>query len=133
MKAAQWVHAALVILAAIGCFRFLFRTHFWFPRYVHWMAVLALGIGLGMLGLIPQEAPINRGGWLGLKKAAVVLLFPGIVYVAFVFYGGQRAAFEARHRTSAVRCRHCRVGAGLPGDPCPQCGQTNPASHSQGT
>jgi hypothetical protein len=68
LKAAQLLHATLVFLAAIGLFRFWVRTRFWFPRYVHWMAVLALGIGLGFLGLIPQDAPLNRGGWIGLKK-----------------------------------------------------------------
>jgi hypothetical protein len=133
LKAAQLLHAALAILAAIGFFRFWVRTRFWFPRYVHWMAVLALGIGWGLLRLTPQDTPLNRGGWIGLKKAAIVLLFPGIVYVAFVFYGGQRSAFEARRRQGVVRCAYCRDSAGLPGDACPKCGQTIPSSHASGS
>lgn len=96
LKAAQLLHAGLAILLAVGFFGFLIRTRFWLPRYVHWMAAAALCIGLGLLPAIPEDAPINRGGWLGLKKAAIVLFFPGIVYIAFVFYGGQRAAFDGR-------------------------------------
>lgn len=132
LKAAQLLHGAVVILAAIGFFRFWVRTRFWFPRYVHWMAVLALGIGLGFLGLVPLDASLNRGDWPGLKKAGIVLVFPGIVYITFVFYGGQRAAFEDRHRRS-VPCPNCRDSAGLPGDACPTCGQTLPSSPSRGS
>jgi hypothetical protein len=124
LKAAKAVHAILVVLAAIGFFRFLVRTRFWFPRYVHWMAMIALGVGVGVLALIPAEAPMNQGGWIGFKRALVVLLFPGIVYVTFVFYGGQQAAYAARRHKGAVMCPHCREAAGCPGEPCGRCGQT---------
>jgi hypothetical protein len=125
-SAAQWFHLGLMILAAIGTLAFLVRTRFWFPRYVHWLAAIALGIGFAMLWLIPADAPVNRGDWVTLKKSAVVLLFPGIVYVAFVFYGGQRAAYDARRAGAAVRCPHCGEGGGLAGDACGTCGQMIP-------
>ena len=124
LKAAQWLHAALAVLAAIGFFRFLFRTRFWLPRYVHWMAAIALGIGLALLPLIPEDAPINRGDWVTFKKTLIVLFFPAVVYVAFVFYGGQKVAYEARQAEDGVPCPHCRQGSVLPGETCPACGQT---------
>jgi hypothetical protein len=45
LKAARWVHAAFVILTGIGFVGFLFRTRFWLPRYVHWLAAMALESG----------------------------------------------------------------------------------------
>src|SRR5438552_12019293 len=104
LKAGQSVHAALAVLVALGFFRFLIHTRFWFPRYVHWLAGIALAIGIGMLRLIPADAPVNQGNWVGFKRAMVVLFFPGIVYVAFVFYGAQHAAYQARVHRDAVPC-----------------------------
>ena len=123
MRAAQALHAALTILAAIGFFRVWARTRFWLPRYVHWMALVALGLGLAFLRLVPPDAPIYRGGWTGVKQAAIALLFPAIVYAAFIFYGGQHAAVEARRRAGRVRCPHCGGSVGSPGEPCASCGQ----------
>ena len=122
----RWFHFGLILLTAIGAFIFLVRTRFWFPRYVHWLAVIALAIGFGMLAIIPPDAPLYRGNWIALKETAVVLLFPAIVYAAFVFYGGQRAAYEARRVSAAVRCPHCGEGVGLAGEACAECGQTIP-------
>jgi hypothetical protein len=126
LKAAWWLHAAFVVLAGIGFARFLFHTRFWLPRYVHWLAAIALGIGLGLLTIIPADAPVNRGDWAGVEKALIVLFFPAIVYVAFVFYGGQHAAYLARRSNEAVRCPHCHDGTGLPGEACDTCGQVIP-------
>ena len=90
------------------------------------MAAIALCIGVGLLPAIPEDAPINRGGWVGLKKAAFVLFFPGIVYIAFVFYGGQRAAFEGRPGPVWCDVRGVATMQGFPGDSCPTCGHLIP-------
>ena len=122
----RWVHVGVIILTAIGAFAFLVRTRFWFPKYIHWLAAIALAIGLGMLPIIPPDAPVYRGNWVVFKETAVVLMFPAIVYAAFVFYGGQRVAYETRRVGAAVRCLHCGDGVGLAGEACVQCGQTIP-------
>jgi hypothetical protein len=124
LKAAQAIHALLAVLAAIGFFHFLIRTRFWFPRYAHYLGGFALALGLACLALMPPDAPINQGGWGGLKKALLVLVFPGLVYFFFVFYGGQRAAYERTHQPNAVPCPYCRDAHAVPGSPCPRCGQT---------
>jgi hypothetical protein len=122
-KAARIVHAAFFLLAAYGYVRFLIRTRFWLPRYVHVMAVIALVIGFGLLVIIPEDAPVNRGDWANLKRTLMVLLFPTLVYLAFVFYGGQHAAYEARRNRLAMRCPHCGAEGVLRGEPCGACGQ----------
>ena len=71
LKTATLLHAGLAILLAVGFFRFWIRTRFWLPRYVHWMAAIALCIGVGLLPAIPEDAPINRGG-------ATLLLLGGL-------------------------------------------------------
>jgi predicted permease len=123
----QWLRVGVIILATVSGFAFLVRTRFWFPKYVHWLAVIALAIGLGMLPLIPDNAPINRGEWVPFETSMAVLLFPAIVYVAFIFYGGQRAAYNARQIKDAVRCPNCGESVGLPGAACDRCGQTIPS------
>ena len=100
---AVWLRVGLIILTAVSAVVFLVRTRFWFPKYVHRVAAIALAIGLGMLPLIPADAPINRGEWAAFKTCLIVLLFPAIVYVAFVFYGGQRAASNARRSPTPRR------------------------------
>jgi hypothetical protein len=122
----RWFHVGLIILTATGAFAFLVRTRFWFPRYIHWLAAIALAIGFGMLAIIPPDAPVNQGNWVGFKQGMVVLLFPAIVYGAFVLYGGQRAAYETRHIAAAMGCPHCGEGIGLAGETCAACGQTIP-------
>lgn len=105
-------HRLLLVLAAIGYFAYSTRTHFWMPRYAHGLAAGALLLGVGMLLLLPADAPIHREplGWV--KKGALVAVFPALVYCCFIFYGGQRAAYERAHR-----CRGC--GAEHPAErPC---------------
>src|ERR671935_2205361 len=108
LKAAQTVHAVLLVLGAAAAFRFAIKTRFWFPRYVHWLAVIAVVLGIACLALMPPGAPIDRGEWAGLKKALLVLLFPGLVYGVFVFYGGQRIAYERTHGRATTACPYCR-------------------------
>jgi hypothetical protein len=123
-KALGWLHQLALIVAGIWFFWYCIRTRFWFPRYVHWMAAVALLIGVGMVGLVPESAPINRSGWGGAGKVLFVLVFPALVYVAFVFFGGQHAAYQTRADT--VTCPHCRSAEGLRGTTCATCGQPIP-------
>jgi len=122
IHALRWLDVAWKIAAAIILIRFWIRTRFWFPTYVHWIAAVAFLIGLGMLVIMPADAPMNRGGWAGVNKTLLVLFFPAVVYVAFVFYGGQRAAYEAR--SDRIACPHCRASEGFRGTTCTACGQT---------
>jgi hypothetical protein len=94
-KTANFMHALLVILGAIASFRFWIKTRFWFPRYVHFLALCGLILGICLIPEIPHDAPILKAKWGGLKLAGLILLFPLIVYFFFIFYGGPRAASEA--------------------------------------
>jgi hypothetical protein len=125
LGAAYAIHVLLAVLAAIGFFRYWGRTHFWLPRYVHFLAAIGLAVGLACIAFMPPSAPIQSGwmgGWAGLKKTLLVLTLPALVYVFFVFYGGQRAAYERTHRS--VPCQYCRDAHVAPGSQCPHCGQT---------
>jgi predicted ferric reductase len=117
------IHLVIGVVAAIGFFRFWVRTRFWFPRYVHVLAALALLIGLWLVTIIPPDAPINKGDYRTLKNALVVVGLPALVYLVFVFYGGQHAAYESRRRDHAVRCPYCASADVLAGNACPVCGQ----------
>jgi hypothetical protein len=110
---ARWFHAGVAALSLILTVSFLVRTRFWFPRYIHWLAGLALVIGHVMVATWPA----NSVGW-GAKLLAV-LLFPAMIYLLFVILGGQRAAYRARQW---VRCPNCG-GEGPPGEVCRSCGQ----------
>ena len=112
----QWLHSAAFILAVAAAIVFLVRTRFWFPRYVHWFAGVALVIGLGVLAIYSAD-PANTGGWT--RRVVVVLVFPAIVYFLFVILGGQRAAYDARRW---MRCPNCGAEA-HPGEVCGSCGQ----------
>lgn len=101
-------HRLLLVLAAVGYVAFWTRSHLWMPRYAHGLAAGALLLGVGMLLLLPADAPIHREplGWV--KKGAMVAVFPALVYCVFIFLGGQRAAYERAGR-------------------CPGCGGQHPA------
>ncbi len=127
LKPVGWAHGAVAVLAGIAYFWFWIRTRFWLPKYVHWMAAAAMLIGAGLLWLLDATAPAARGQWAWLKEALLVLMFPAIVYAAFVFYGGQHAAYDARVTGTAMRCPHCGAGNGMPDTICSECGQTIPS------
>ena len=127
LKAAQIVHAVLVVVGAAVAFRFAIKTRFWFPRYVHWLAIFALLLGVGCLALLSSGAPIDQDEWGGLKKALLVLLFPGLVYSAFVFYGGQRVAYERTHSHANTACPYCRRPTARHDGRCEHCGQVLPS------
>jgi len=107
----QIVHGVFAVLAAIAFFRYWKRTGFWFPKYIHVLAGVSFILGVGFVWLVstapvvPKQQPSLAGQLL------LTLLFPAIVYIAFVFYGGQHAAFTH----SALRSA-----------PCPFCGEPLP-------
>lgn len=104
-------HRLLLVLAAAGYFAYWTRSHFWMPRYAHALAGGALLLGVGMLLLLPPEAPIHREplGWV--KKGAMVAVFPALVYCCFIFYGGRQAAYERPRRCARCGGAH-PAGAG---------------------
>jgi uncharacterized membrane protein YeiB len=125
LEAVKAIHVLLVFVAAIAFFGFWIRTRFWFPRYAHYLGLFALLLGLSMLLMVPEDAPINQDEWGLLKKALMILVFPGLVYFFFVFYGGQKAAYERERLGKAVFCPYCGAerNTDLEGH-CAGCGQT---------
>jgi len=132
----QIVHGILVLLVAIAFFRFWARTRFWFPRYVHYLAALALLVGMILLSIMPEDAPINEKG--PLAKVLLAAAFPALVYFFFIFYGGQQAAFESQLGTEIEACPYCGEPLSVVGrrdtagparstsveNQCPRCCQT---------
>lgn len=129
------LHVVLAVLAAFGFFVFCARTRFWLPKYVHVLAIIALGVGVWIAANIADNAPISRNG--PFAKFLLALAPPVLVYFFFVFHGGQRAAFTRRFQTT-VPCPYCKSPlAAFNGKKfelkqmplyaerqCPHCGQT---------
>ena len=99
-------HRLLLVIAALGYFAYWTRTHFWMPRYAHVLAGGSLLIGIAVLVVTPADAPVHHEplGWV--KKGAMVAVFPALVYLFFIFYGGQRAAFEGAHACPRCGAEH---------------------------
>jgi len=121
-KWVQIIHAVLLIVAAVGFFCFWARTRFWLARDAHYLAAFALALGLSLLSIVPSGAPINRDAWGGLKKAGLVLIFPGLVYFFFVFYGGQRAAYQRKRPPALTPCPYCGNPLSVSDGRCSSCG-----------
>jgi branched-subunit amino acid ABC-type transport system permease component len=128
-------HGVLLALSAIGFFVFWARTRFWLPTYVHILAAISFIVGLWCVANLPTDAPIDREG--PIAQLLLAFIMPTIVYVVFVLYGGQRAAFKRRFERSTP-CPYCKlpvaavqIGGATP-DPiisyaqqqCPHCGQS---------
>jgi hypothetical protein len=121
LRAFHALHGIALAAAAVGLFAFWLRTRLWLPRYVHVLALLATMLGVGMACMVPDDAPINRQlGPLG--YVVVVAIFPALVYFFFVFYGGQRAAYDRMMRNSGRSCPFCRAPLDS-ADVCCVCGQ----------
>jgi len=65
LGAAYAIHVLLAVLGAIGLFRYWGRTHFWLPRYVHFLAAIGLAVGLACIAFMPPSAPSIRVDGLG--------------------------------------------------------------------
>ena len=94
----QYFVWAIVVLTAIGYFIRWARTRFWLPKYVHVLAVLSALVGAWSVWISPETSRDPVGNlW-------VVLIFPAMVYLFFVFYGGQ-AASERKRKATVVSAR----------------------------
>ena len=99
-----WVIDTLVlVVVAGGLFRFWARSRFWLPAYAHVLAGIGLVVGLACMWTSPDDAPVSH--WDAPTRVLAALVVPAMVYFFFVFYGGQRAAFEAR--ADLQRCARC--------------------------
>ena len=129
----QFLHVVIFVLGAVGFLIFWVRTRFWLPRYAHVLAAIGLVVGVLCLADAPDDAPIKKQG--ALAQILLALALPAIVYVFFVFYGGQKAAYNRLFRKSP-RCPNCNLPVttrrGNDGAPnsvtptnqqCPHCGQ----------
>lgn len=68
------------------------------PKYAHILAAIGLVVGVWCVSNVPGDAPINKEG--PIAKFLLALAVPLIVYFFFVFYGGQRAAFQHKQKTA---------------------------------
>lgn len=77
---------------------FLWRKYrFWVPRYVHFLAAGAFALILWLNWLW-----ISAGGQFTLRRGIIILIFPSLVYLIFVSYGGVRAAAASRAEQTPV-------------------------------
>jgi hypothetical protein len=133
LKGLNFLHAISFVVGAFGLFMFWARKRFWCPIYIHVMAAVALALGTWMMATIDDSAPICKYGSVG--KVLIALCVPAMVYFVFVFYGGQRAAYESRF-IEVPQCPRCQSPLPVdlrPGGPdgespytwqyCPRCGQ----------
>ncbi len=91
-KGFHLIHGLILVIMGIFNLWFWMRRGFWVPKYVHFIAAGGLIIGLYFAWLGYSESG-NRDPWF---LAWVVLLFPTLVYVCFVFLGGVEAAVDSR-------------------------------------
>jgi hypothetical protein len=129
------LQAVLFIIVAIASFTFWRRTRFWLPKYAHLLAGIGGAVGLWCLASGPADAAVRKQG--PIANLLFVLLLPAIIYLLFVLYGGQRAAYERRFGTPGS-CPHCKLPVPACNNPhskpdgevsdrerrCPHCGQT---------
>jgi hypothetical protein len=100
------LHAGILILAAIGFFRFWKRTRFWLPTYIHVLAGIAFAVMLWIFSMAPADAPVNK--WGPVSRFLFSLSLPAIVYFFFIFYGGQHIAYT-RKVGQQVPCPFCGI------------------------
>ena len=72
------------------------RSGYWMPRYVHVLALLALGMMLWINWLWVQA-----GGAMWTRRYVLIAVVPGLVYFIFITLGGLRAAIFRREESRA--------------------------------
>jgi hypothetical protein len=100
------IHGILFAVAAVASFKFWVRTRFWFPRYIHVLAAISLGVMCLVLSTMPPDAQASKYGLI--SRCLFALTLPAIVYAAFIVYGGPRAAFHSRYQVT-VPCPFCQT------------------------
>jgi hypothetical protein len=88
------LRAVLFVVTAVFSIWFWATHRFWVPRYVHGMALGATLVGLWMRSILPATAPVRAWGWFG--DVTTVLVFPALVYAAFIVFGGPMWAWRTR-------------------------------------
>ena len=80
----------------MGCFHvwLWIKSGFAIPRYIHVMALVAALIGVWVLSLQPVGGAAVTGDAQGYVLTA--LIFSGLVYATFVFFGGAMGAQDAK-------------------------------------
>ena len=91
-KGIHLIHGIILIVIGIFNVWFWMRRGFWVPKYVHFISAGGLFIGLYFAWLGYTQSG-NRDPWF---LAWVILLFPTLVYLCFVFLGGVEAAVDGR-------------------------------------
>ena len=96
LKAIQFLSRLVVFVLGIGYLIHWARTRFWLPPYVHGMAALAAFIGIcfawPLPGLGSAQSPLAF-------RLLLPLLCPAVVYLLFVFLGGQAEISGSRPRS----------------------------------
>lgn len=100
------IHGGAFIFCGIAFFIFAFRTRFWFPKYIHIMALLSLILGIAMMQMLSDDAPIVKE-WGEFALVFILFLPPIIVYFAFVFFGGQHKTYNNRDIEEVYICPFC--------------------------
>ena len=116
------LHVMVALAGGVLYFRYWRRTRFWLPRYVHYLAAVALAVGIFAVWTSPPGARINHGRWRDLKKTLMAISLPALVYAWFIIHGGQRAAHERMHPPQL--CPHCGQADVAFDTRCPHCGQS---------
>ena len=120
-KIAEIIHGLFIILSAFWFLVFWYRTRLWLPRYVHIIAILSFILGIGMLHMVPTEAPIYSS-WGKLAPLFIVFILPAAVYFSFIFYGGQYEAYKSKSESGKIKCIYCSYEYSDT-EECPNCHQ----------
>ncbi len=100
------LNGGFFIVCGIAFFIFAFRTRFWLPKYVHIMAILSLFLGLALMYMLPEDAPIRRE-WREYALIFTLFLPPTIVYFVFISFGGQHTSYNDRNIEETYVCPFC--------------------------
>lgn len=89
----DYVLSTMLVIMAVFNIRAWIERKFWFPTYVHVLAIFSYVIFLLALGAFD------------VKRWIFTLVLPCLVYGAFVVYGGVEAAAQRRDRDISERSR----------------------------
>lgn len=90
----DYILGVIFAVAAVYNIRAWIQRKFWFPTYVHVLAIVSYAVFLLAFG------DFNLKGWI------LSLVLPLFVYGVFVAWGGVEAAAQRRDRSISERSRH---------------------------